>query len=159
MVALLDKKLCLNTQLCFMLIINFLMCKMNKCFMPYGIYSVHENQSKVCEFKKQGCILKRVLLKNDERRFFKNQKMLLDAMNLLYCKINVTQRICIEYIGKIKKGALDVFSSAHAQYTYNASCRTPICLIKHKQFYKSFIFAVNTQYVIQSHAFFKVIYF
>ena len=118
-----------------------------------------KTNQKFVNLKSRVVSFKEFFLKNDERRFFKNQKMLLDFMNLLYWQINVTQRICIEYIGKIIKGPLDVFSSAHAPYTYNASFRTPICLIKHEQFYKSFIFAVNTQYVIQSHAFFEVIYF
>jgi len=81
--------------------------------------------------------------------------MLLDAMNLLHCKFNATQRIFIEDIGKIIKGALDVFSSVHAPYTYNASFRSPIYLIKYEQFYQSFISAVKTQYVIQSYAFLK----
>ena len=32
--------------------------------------------------------------------FFKIQKMLLNALNLLYCKFNITQRIFVEDIGK-----------------------------------------------------------
>ena len=43
--------------------------------------------------------------------FLKIQEMLLNALNLLNCKFNITQRIFIEYIGKIIKRALEVFSS------------------------------------------------
>jgi len=43
------------------------------------------------------------------RMCFKIQKMLLNPLNLIYCKFNITQIIFIEYIGNIIKEALEVF--------------------------------------------------
>jgi len=43
--------------------------------------------------------------------FNKIKKMPLNALNLIYCQFNIAQRIFIEDIGNIIKGALEVFSS------------------------------------------------
>jgi len=50
-------------------------------------------------------------LKTDRRMLFKIQKMLLNALNLIYCKFNITQWIIIEDISNIIKGELEVFCS------------------------------------------------
>jgi len=59
---------------------------------------------KFVNLKKRVVSLKGYLLKNDKHMFFKIPKMLLNALNLLYYKLNITQTIFIEAIGKIIKG-------------------------------------------------------
>jgi len=49
--------------------------------------------------------------KNVRCMFFKIKKMPLNALNLLYCPFIITQRIIIEDICNIIKGALEVFLS------------------------------------------------
>jgi len=44
---------------------------------------------------------------------FKTKKRRLNALNLIYCRFNFTQRIIIEDIGNIIKGALECFSSIY----------------------------------------------
>jgi len=55
-----------------------------------------QTNQKFVNLKNRVVSLKEYLLKNDKRMFFKFQKILFNALNLLYCKFNITQRILIE---------------------------------------------------------------
>ena len=55
--------------------------------------------------------LKNVFFKNVRRMVFRISKMPFNALNLIYCKFNIAQRIIIGDIVNIMKGALEVFSS------------------------------------------------
>jgi len=58
-----------------MLIIHYLLFKINKCFTTYGIYSAHKNQSNVCELKtcvslNEYSLLKYVYVFSKLRKYF-----------------------------------------------------------------------------------------
>jgi len=76
-----------------------------------GIYSAHENQSKVFDLKNRVVSLKQYLLKNDMLCFSNFRKCFKIPLTCYTAKLNITQIIFIEDIGKIIKGALEVFSS------------------------------------------------
>ena len=61
--------------------------------------------------------------------FFKIQKMLLNAMNLLYCKFNITQIIFIEDIGTFDYNYKQWFVYSNYSNSFNNKDQLTVCMV------------------------------